>query len=82
MKKRFNKELATTKTDNKNLEKSSKFWICDVYVDGDVKVRDHCDITRKYRVSAHRNCNIKAKLIQKILVVFHNLKNYDSHLII
>ena len=28
------------------------------YVDGDVKVGDHCHITGKYRDSAHRDCNI------------------------
>ena len=50
-------------------------------VDGDVKVRDHCHITGKYRGSAHRDFNINVKLNHKITVVFHNLKNFDSHLI-
>ena len=31
--------------DDQEFENSTKFWICDVYVDGDVKVRDHCHIT-------------------------------------
>ena len=51
------------------------------YIDNDVKVRDHCHITGKYRGSVHRNCNINLKLDHKIPVVFHNLKNYGSHLI-
>ena len=51
------------------------------YVDNDVKVRDHCHITGKYRGSAHRDYNINLKSNHKILVVFHNLKNYDFHLI-
>ena len=50
------------------------------FVEGDVKVRYHFHITGKYRDSAHRNCNIKIKLNHKIAIVFHNLKNYDSHL--
>ena len=50
--------------------------ICD-NVDG-----DHCHVTGKYRSSAHRYFNIKIKLTRKIPVVFHKLKNYDSHLII
>ena len=29
----------------------------------------------------HRDCNINVKLNHKIPVVFQNLKNYDSHLI-
>ena len=61
---------------------SIKCWVCDNdYVDNDIKVRDHYHITRKYRGSVHRDCNMNLKLNHKILVVFHNLKNYDSHLI-
>ena len=82
MKKQFNKELLMTKKDNENFKNSTKRWICDNgYIDNDVKVRDHCQITGKHRGSAHRDCNINLKLNHKILVIFHNLKNYDSHLI-
>ena len=35
----------------------------------------------KYRGSAHKDCNINVKLNHKIPLVFHNLKKYDSHLI-
>ena len=35
----------------------------------------------KYRSAAHRDCNINLKLNKKISVVFHNLKNYDSDLL-
>ena len=56
--------------------------ICDnVYVNGDVDVRDHCHITRKYRGSAGRDCNNNVKLNNKIPIVFHNLKNHGSHFI-
>ena len=44
-------------------------------------MRYHCHITGKYRGSAHRDCNINRRLNHKILVVFHNLKKYDSYLI-
>ena len=82
MKKYFNKELVITKGDNEDFEDSTKCWICDnAYADGDVKVRDHCHITGKYRGSAHRDCNINVKLNHKIPVVFHNLKNYDSQFV-
>ena len=71
-----------TKKDNKDFENSNKCWICDNdYNDGDVKVRDHCHITGKYNGSAHRDYNLNVKLNHKIPVVFHNLKNYDSYLI-
>ena len=82
MKKHFNKELVMTKEGNEDFENSNKCWIChNNYIDTDVKVREHCHITGKYRGSAHRDCNINVKLNHKIPVVFHSLKNYDSHLI-
>ena len=46
-----------------------------------VKVRDHCHVTGKYRGAAHAICNLNFKLSDKIPVVFHNLKGYDSHFI-
>ena len=78
MKKRFNKEIVMTKKDFKN---SAICWICDnYYIDGDVKVR-YCHIKGKHRGSAYRDCNTNLRLNHKISTVFHNLKNYDSHLI-
>ena len=71
-----------TKEDNEDFKNTTKCWICDNdYVDNDVKVRDYCHITGTYGGSAHRDCNINLKL-NIIPVVFHNLKNYDSHIII
>ena len=45
------------------------------------KVRDHCHVTSKYRGAACNNFNLKLKLSHKIPVIFHNLKGYDSHLL-
>ena len=82
MKKHFNKELMMTKEDNEDFKDSTQYWICDNdYVDNDVKVRDHCQITGKHRGFARRYCNINLKLNHKIPVVFRKVKNYDSHLI-
>ena len=45
--------------DAKDFEISPRCWIYDnVYVNRDVKVRDHCHISEKYRGSAQRDCNI------------------------
>ena len=83
IKKRFSKELVMTKGDNETFMNSTKCGICDNdYNENNVKVRDHCHITGKYRDSAHRDCNFNLKLNQKVSVVFHNIKNYDSHLIV
>ena len=79
IKKHFNKELATNKEDNENFKNCC---ICNnQYVHNDVKVKDYCHITGKHRGSAHRDFNINLKLNHKIPIVFQNLKNYDSHLI-
>ena len=68
--------------DNEDFENSTKCWICDnAYFDGNAKIRDHCHINGKYRVSAHRGFNIKVKLNHKISAVFHNLNNHDVRLI-
>ena len=78
MKKHLNKELVMTKKDDEGFESPAKCWISyRVYAEGDVKVRDDCHITRKFRGSPHRYCNIKIK----ICIVFQKLKNYESHLI-
>ena len=48
--------------DDEDFEKSSKYYVYhNDYDDNDIKVRDHCHITGKYRGSAHRDCNINVK---------------------
>ena len=82
MKKHFNKELVMTKKDNEDFENSIKCWISDNdNIANDVKVTDHCPTTGEYRGFTNRVCIINIKLNHIISVVFHNLKNYDSHLI-
>ena len=54
--------------------------VCDKPLEGD-SVRDHCHITGKYRSAAHSACNLKLRLNPKTTVVFHNLRGYDSHLL-
>ena len=72
-----------TKGDNKNFKNSTKCCICDNdYVDNDFKVRDYCQITGKYKGSAYIDCSTNLKLNHKIPVAFHDLKKYDSHLIL
>ena len=49
--------------------------------ENEVKGKDHDQITKKYQGSVHQECNLNLSLSKKILAVFHNLQNYDSHLI-
>ena len=54
MKKHFNKELLMTKKYDNDFKNSAKCWVYyNAYIDGDVKVRDHCHISRKQRGLAH-----------------------------
>ena len=45
------------------------------------KVRDHCHVTGKFQGGAHSSCNINFQLTEKVHIIFHNLRRYDSHLI-
>ena len=85
MKKEFNKPLRMTKDDEEKFQKAEECHICDKkYTDKDIRVRDHCHITGKYRGSTHQECNLKLRVNSeeiKIPVIFHNLRGYDSHFI-
>ena len=61
---------------------SKSCWICKKLIDNDdEKVRDHCNISGKFRGAAHWDCNINFQLTKNVPVIFHNLRGYDSHLI-
>ena len=65
-----------TVDEEQEFQSCSKCYLCNVdYNDDDIKVRDHDHLTGAYRGSAHNACN-------QLPVIFHNLKGYDSHLII
>ncbi|XP_043269138.1 uncharacterized protein [Venturia canescens] len=52
------------------------------FVEYDVRVRDHCHLTGKFRGPAHQDCNLKYQESFFIPIVFHNLSGYDAHFII
>ena len=49
---------------------------------GNIRVRDHCHLTGRYRGAAHDDCNLNYKQKYVIPIVFHNLSGYDAHFII
>lgn len=82
MEKEFNKPLRRTKDDEEEFQKADKCHICvKEYNKTDVRVRDHCHLTGQYRGSAHQDCNLNFRITDKIPVIFHNLRGYDSHFI-
>ena len=85
VKKRFNKPLIMTENDEQRFRTMNGCHICGKkYTDKDVRVRDHYHITGKFRGSAHQECNLKLRIKPedtKIPFIFHNLRGYNSHLI-
>ena len=85
IKKHFNKPLVMTGVDEQNFKTMDGCHTCGgKYTDRDVRVRDHCHITRRFRGSAHQEFNLKLMIKPenlKIPVIFHNLRGYNSHFI-
>ena len=82
-----NEKMVMTEADNADFKNATCCSFCKkALVEGPDKVRDHDHMTGKYRGAAHSKCNIeegKARTRNySIPVFFHNLKNYDSHIII
>ena len=74
--------MIITKEQDRQFKVAMKCHICDKKL-GKVRVRDHCHITGLYRGPAHNDCNLQSHYKNcEIPVLFHNLKGYDSHLII
>ena len=69
-----------TEENERDFQAATICHICGEHLEED-KVKDHCHVTGKYRGAAHNQCNLKYRIPRFIPVVFHNLKGYDSHLI-
>ena len=77
--------IPLTNTEIKCYEKQKVCHICRKKVllwEKQEKVRDHYHYTKKFRVGAHSECNLKYKLPKEISVVFYNDSTYDYHFII
>ena len=59
MKKHLNKTFIMSE-EEEQLQSSNSCWLCEKFIDNDdEKVRDHCHITGKFRVTANWSCNIR-----------------------
>ena len=75
--------MRITREDWRTHNSATTCHMCGKPLEGDY-VRDHCHINGKNRGAAHNACNLKLRLNTKttaIPVVFHNLRGYDSHLL-
>lgn len=82
----YNRKKEIIMTDGQKIEyfRATKCYICNKnFSKNNNKVRDHCHITGKYLGASHNKCNLYRQQRLKFLpVIFHNLRGYDSHLII
>ncbi|XP_022802285.1 uncharacterized protein LOC111339828 [Stylophora pistillata] len=77
------KEMIFTDNDVELFENAMCCWLCgEDFKMEDVKVRDHCHYTGKFRGAAHNSCNLRFQRPKFTPVVFHNLANYDAHLFV
>lgn len=78
MRRNFKKPQVMSDDEEAMFRSAEECHICDQqYKYGDIRVRDHCHVTGKYRGSAHQDCNLKLRLnpnTVKIPVIFHNLR--------
>ncbi|XP_033761654.1 uncharacterized protein LOC117343421 [Pecten maximus] len=74
------KKLVMRGKDWQSFKRATKCHICKKDL-GKERVRDHCHQTGRFRSAAHKDCNINYQYRGRIPVVFHNLREYDSHLI-
>ncbi|MES9902020.1 MAG: endonuclease domain-containing protein [Sedimenticola sp.] len=76
------KPLNMSNGDEISFNNSAKCHICQKYFKKNaIKVRDHCHLTGKFRGAAHSDCNLKYKQPSFVPIVFHNLRNFDGHLL-
>ena len=75
--------MILTKDDEQNFKNADKCYIFNKKCsEKDIRVRDHCNTTGRYRGSAHQDCNINHRLTDEVPVIFHNLREHESHFII
>ncbi|KAJ8914028.1 hypothetical protein NQ315_012052 [Exocentrus adspersus] len=69
------KEMETLSFEQEiNYETATHCHICNKpFTSNDIKVRDHCHLTSKYRGATHQDCNLNYQNSFNITVVFHNL---------
>ena len=72
--------MEISRADEQSFQESTHCHICGEALFTD-RVRDHCHLTGRYRGAAHSDCNLNYKFSNRIPVVLHNLRGYDSHLI-
>jgi hypothetical protein len=74
-------KMEITPEEQNEFENTKNCYYCKKELNED-RVRDHDNLTGKYRSVAHKKCNILARKDKFIPIFFPNLSNYDAHLFI
>src|SRR5882757_11065490 len=76
------KDMKITNKQQKEYNNCKYCYLCkNSFTEKNCKVRDHCHVTGLFRGAACNDCNIKLRITNVIPVLFHNLRHYDSHLL-
>lgn len=73
--------------DQEQFNSTTQCWICEQSLTPNTDnpiVRDHDHVSGQFRGAAHSKCNLQLKFdpkTWKLPIFFHNLRGYDSHLI-
>ena len=77
-----NEPIKMTCKDIKHYQKATHCYICgEGFDEAQDKCRDHSHLSGKYRGAAYMICDLVYKTPSFILVVIHNLRGFDGHLI-
>ena len=51
------KPMIMTEENKIDFDNATKCWICEDFIEGEKRVRDHCHFTGKFWGAAHQKCN-------------------------
>ncbi|XP_022160659.1 uncharacterized protein LOC111026820 [Myzus persicae] len=74
--------IIMTEGEEKTHQECNTCNLCKCSLAGGDKVRDHDHLTGKFRQTLCSRCNLELQQPKFIPVFFHNLSNYDAHLIV
>ena len=75
------KPLIRTPLVERQFQEASECIICLKRLEKHSAVRDHDHFTGEFRGAAHSTCNLEREVPKKVPIFFHNLRNFDAHLL-